>query len=715
MSWEIFKQTILRVANNPESISDRNTVAKLYAKAYDDAIKTGGDTNNKTRLIEGNVELMRQGFLAALEKGVTTHGPYDLVAQMGDGVKAYWTNATMDKYPVPTDLPEGAVANINIAENKITDVGNWLKPLSTPSTPKPVNTLPTVPKQNLKPSDDYNLRKMLDDAGYAAIKKYEDDDGCVSLISGKTGLQLTDYKKIGCGGYKPGQDAQEGIIKERVKNVLGFDVWAKIPPIFRMQIYSFMYNADSSPDTGTGSGDKFRWIAGLLQAAKNETSQYRASVRTNQIIRDFEIPYLKTLTTVDFQKMYPNFLKVLDEMYQAISNAELQSAVTKTKNSEKASATRLASAYNLTWKDRPFKIQTYYESTIFAKKDKSPQEAEQKVEPSKQTTEEPTSDIPLKSGPIQPTNNTALIVDYFIKTAIDHLDTIKGIIITQSNYGVINGAGKINWTGYLVKGTSKKIEIFIADDFSDKLSEFLKAEGIVETEEIVDENSDEKGGDAVTYTKYKGGSKQQKNAMANALLNVHKIGTYTDYKDWKQPKGKNNFSVGFDVGLCAQWTFNIAKNYVFYLNGFGSKSDGPAYRAGANANEFGYWASLKFLGYRLDIDTTFESKAPLVAVLSDAEKFNIGDVAVYFGTDGIELPGHTQIFTGGYGSDYPKAGYGTAAPKRPNKKYLEKGGWDTVSNWETDAYNNYGSSMVYRSKSSSSKTWRLLIFRAPSK
>jgi len=715
MSWDTFKETILIVANNPKSIPDRNTVAKLYANAYDTAIKNGGDTKNQTRLIKGNVESMRVAFLAALEKGVTTYGPYDLVAQMGDGVKAYWANATMDKYPVPIELPNGAVANINIVENNIIEVGEWLEPLSTPSAPKPANTPPPAPKQNPKPSDDYNLRKMLDDAGYAAIKKYEDEDGCVSLISGKTGLQLTDYKKVGCGGYNPGQDAQERIIKERIKNVLGFDVWAKIPPIFRMQIYSFMYNADSTADTATVKGDKFRWIAGLLQAAKNETSQYRASVRTNQIIRDFEIPYLKTLTTADFQKIYPTYLKVLDEMYKAISDAELQSLANKTTNAEKALVVKKASGYNLTWKDRPSKIQTHYESSIFGKKDKSPQEVGQTNDPSKQTTEEPTSNIPLKSGPIPPTNNTSLFVDYFIRTAIDHLNTIKGIIITQSSYGIINGPGVLNWKGYTVKGTVQTRQIISVGDFTDKLKDYLISQGIVETEEIVDENSDEKGGDAVTYTKYKGGSKQQKNAMASALLNVHKIGTYTDYKDWKQPKGKNNFSVGFDVGLCAQWTFNIAKNYVFYLNGFGSKSDGPAYRAGANANERGYWTSLKFLGYRLDIDTTFESKAPLVALLSDAEKFNIGDVAVYFGTDGIELPGHTQIFTGGYGSDYPKAGYGTAAPNRPKKKYLEKGGWDNVSNWETDAYNNYGSSMVYRSKSSSSKTWRLLIFRAPSK
>jgi hypothetical protein len=710
MSWEIFKQTILRVANNPESIPDRNTVAKLYANAYDAAIKTGGDTNNKTRLIKGNVELMRQGFLSALEKGVTTHGPYDLVAEMGAGVKNYWQNATMDLFPVPTQLPNGGINNINIENNIINNVGKWLEPLSTPSAPKQTNTTqPNKQNEKPKPSDDFNLRRMLDDAGYAAIKKYEDEKGCVSLISGNDGLQLTDYKQIGCKGYNPGVDAQEGIIKKRISSVLGFDVWTKIPPLFRMQIYSFMYNADSSPDKGNVSGDKFRWIAGLLQAAKNETSQYRTNVRTNEVIRNTEIASLKTLTTVDFQNIYPTYLKVLDDMYKAISDAEYKSAATKQTNSEKASAIRLGSAYNLTWKDRPKEIENYYNSAVFVKKDKSPQEAEQKVEPAKQTTEAPTSDTPLKSGPIAPTNNTSIFVDYFIKTAIDHLDTIQGTITTKTNYGAIIGPGVINWTGYLVKGTPKKIEIFIADDFSDKLNEFLKAEGVTETQEQNQTDADEKGGEPITYTKYTGGTIQQKRAMQDALYSVHKIGTYMDYK---QNPAKNNYSVGFDGGYCARWTFNIAKNYVFGINGFGKRSDGPAYRPGANANEAGYWSALKFLGYKLDIDTTFDSKAKLAAVLDDVTKFNIGDVVVYYGTDGIELPGHTQIFTGGYGSTYTKAAVGT---KAPSGKGSYKTYWDNVSNWETDAYNNFGTSFVYRNKKTTSKTWRLLIFRSPTK
>ena len=39
MSWEIFKQNILRVANSPEGISDINVIAELYAKEYDSAVK----------------------------------------------------------------------------------------------------------------------------------------------------------------------------------------------------------------------------------------------------------------------------------------------------------------------------------------------------------------------------------------------------------------------------------------------------------------------------------------------------------------------------------------------------------------------------------------------------------------------------------------------------------------------------------------------------
>lgn len=722
MSWKDFRQTILLFADNPASIPDRNTVAKLYANAYHNAIKTGGDSINKTRLINGNVESMRQRFLDALEKGVRTHGPYDLVAEMGAGVKAYWTNATLDKLPIPIQLPEGAVSNINIVENKVEYVGDWLKPLPTPSAPNQTNATQPA-KENPKPADDYNLRKMLDDAGYAAIKKYEDTKGCVSLISGKTGLAITDWKQAGCSiGYKPGQDAQEGIIKERIKNVLGFDVWAKIPPVFRMQIYSFMYNADSN-----ASGDLFRWIAGLLQAAKNETSQYRTNVRTNKTIRDVELPYLKGLTTVDFQKIYPKYLKVLDEMYQAISNAELQSVANKKTNSEKAASVKLGAAYNLTWKDRPKEIENYYNADA-SKKDKSPQEVEQTPTKLTQTTEQPKSETPLQSGPIPPTTDTSLFVDYFIRTAVNHLSTLRGKMLVQANYGATNGPGVINWTGYTVElGFS---EGNVDTDDRDRFDELKKA-GIDVKEDDVQNDADEFGGDADdVLTTYKGkATKEQILAIQKAGKAVHHIGTYIDYSilNPKTKKlGAEVNTVGFNTGRCARWTYNWAKNYVNILRGKPT-SNGPAYAAGGDANanrgipsRQGYWKSLELLGYTKAVDKVISKKELIDQLKSD--KFDLGDVVVYWG---IDLPegtsskglssynlGHTQIFTGGYQS-YTKAALGTKAPSGKGS-YTTL--WDKGNHWETDAYNNYGANMVYTNpKKGPSTTWRFILFKAPTK
>lgn len=704
MSWQDFKDSILLVANNPQSIPNTDVVAKTYADAYDIAVKTGGDTVNKIPLKKGNLKSMQDLFKSALDKGVTMKGPYDLVAEMGAGVKSYWTAADMQPI-IPITFATNGSENTQVITNKVTNFGIWIEPLKAPipntNTSTPTNTTPTPSK----PADNYNLRKMLDDAGYAAIKKYEDENGCVGLISGKAGLQLTDWKQVGCVGYNPGQDAQEAIIKERVKNVLGFDVWAKIPPIFRMQIYSFMYNADSSPDTGTVSGDKFRWIAGLLQAAKNETSQYRTSVRTNKTIRDTNLPYLKGLTTVDFQNIYPTYLKILDDMYKAISDAELKSAANKTTNSEKEFATKLGAAYNLTWKDRPSKIVEYYDQRT-EKKDSN--------NSTTTTSTNNTNTLPIKlttlnSGPIPPTNNTELIVDYFIRVATAHLTTIQGIANTKTKIG----PGIVNWAGYIIKDTTttKKFDINDAlNDEIDRFNAYLKSKGVKEEEEIDQSNDADSRADSepVTYTKYKGGTVAQKRAIQDSLYAVHKIGKYIDYK--VNPANPNAQSIGFETGLCARWTLNLAKNYAAGIKG-NPLTNGPAFKGVANANQNGYWTALESFGYTRDVDTTFANKADLAKVLDDVTKFGIGDVVTYFGTDGIEIPGHTSIFTGGYGSDYPKASLGTLSLKgKAYKKY-----WNVVSNWDSDAYNNYGTSFVYRSKVNTSKTWRLIIFRAPTK
>jgi hypothetical protein len=716
MSWQDFKNSILLIANNPQSIPNTDVVAETYATAYNTAVKSGGDTVNKIPLKKGNLQSMQTLFKAALDKGVTMKGPYDLVAEMGAGVKSYWNAADMQLI-IPITFATNGSENTQVITNKVTDAGIWIEPLKAPTpntnTSSQTNTTPTPPK----PADDYNLRKMLDEAGYAAIKKYEDEAGCTTVKSGTKGLAITDWIRVGCKGYNPGQDIQEQTIKERIKLVLGFDVWAKIPPLFRMQIYSFMYNSDSTADTTKNGvfvkGDKSRWIAGLLQAAKNQTAQYRTSVRTNETIRNTELPFLKTLTTADFQKIYPTYLKVLDEMYKSISDTELQSVAKKTLDSEKINALWLASSYNLTWKDRPPTIEKHYNNSTETKDSNQTTSTQSTTTSTSNTNTLPIKLAALNSGPIPPTNNTELIVDYFIRVATAHLTTIKGVAATKTKIG----PGVVNWTGYTIQDTTTK-KLDINEELNaeiDRFNAYLKSKGVKEEEEIDQSEDAASRGDSepVTYTKYKGGTVAQKRAIQDSLYAVHKIGKYIDYKQPRYPNGIENTSVGFDGGFCARWTLNLAKNYAAGIKG-NPLTNGPAFKGVANANEKGYWIALESFGYTKDVDTTFANKADLAKVLDDVTNYGIGDVVTYFGTDGIEEPGHTSIFTGGYGSDYPKAPVDTPTPNPKSKGKVEKW-WFNVSNWDSDAYNNFGTSFVYRNKEKTSKTWRLIIFRAPTK
>jgi hypothetical protein len=133
MSWEIFKQNILRVANSPEGIADINVVAESYAKEYDAAVKRGFDKQHKIALVSGNVEIMKQLFLSALQKGVNSPTPYDLVGEMGAGVKAYWSGAIMATTPLPIQPAIQATVNISVTQNIVTNPGIWQKPISGPS------------------------------------------------------------------------------------------------------------------------------------------------------------------------------------------------------------------------------------------------------------------------------------------------------------------------------------------------------------------------------------------------------------------------------------------------------------------------------------------------------------------------------------------------------------------------------------------------------
>jgi hypothetical protein len=154
MSWEIFKNNILAKANNPESIKDIDTVAKLYATEYDACMKRGGDTINRVALKKGNTEIMEQLFKAALQKGLSSTTPYDLVGEMGKGVLAYWQGAILNEFPFPLIPSPGAISNIGVTSNIVTTPGTWTPAITIPATPSaspPISTqslLDEIPDDN---------------------------------------------------------------------------------------------------------------------------------------------------------------------------------------------------------------------------------------------------------------------------------------------------------------------------------------------------------------------------------------------------------------------------------------------------------------------------------------------------------------------------------------------------------------------------------------
>jgi hypothetical protein len=139
MSWQIFKNNILAVAQNPDIIADIDTIANLYATEYDSAIKRGTDTLNKIPLMNGDVNLMKEIFTFALLNGQNSAVPYDLVGAMGQGVIFYWTGAELQKSPIPIIPAIGSTINISITSATCTTPGQW-----TPQSPIPPNNDPSL-------------------------------------------------------------------------------------------------------------------------------------------------------------------------------------------------------------------------------------------------------------------------------------------------------------------------------------------------------------------------------------------------------------------------------------------------------------------------------------------------------------------------------------------------------------------------------------------
>jgi hypothetical protein len=139
MSWSVFKASILTYASNPQLIDDSDTIAEIYAREYDSAVKRGTDFLNQTSIQRGNYSAMESLFKLAFKGGTLSTGPYDLIGALGRGVVLYWTGATMNQFPIPLIPAPGSIQNISVITNTVVNPGVW--PVLPPTPP---NNTPTL-------------------------------------------------------------------------------------------------------------------------------------------------------------------------------------------------------------------------------------------------------------------------------------------------------------------------------------------------------------------------------------------------------------------------------------------------------------------------------------------------------------------------------------------------------------------------------------------
>jgi hypothetical protein len=238
MSWEIFKNNILAKANNPESIKDIDTVAKLYATEYDACMKRGGDTINKVALKKGNTEIMELLFKSALQKGLTTTAPYDLVGEMGKGVLAYWQGAILNEFPFPLIPSPGAISNIGVTSNIVTTPGTWTPAITIPGVETPVPEVSTEDLLKEIPDDNNTLegvKAVAADTGAEILTDGDNEPG-PQLASVKSQLPSDDPKFPESESPQTEPDGEPNTSKtEQIKCGSGLNYDAKISPNFRLR------------------------------------------------------------------------------------------------------------------------------------------------------------------------------------------------------------------------------------------------------------------------------------------------------------------------------------------------------------------------------------------------------------------------------------------------------------------------------------------------
>jgi hypothetical protein len=137
MSWNVFRNNILRISDSPNSIRNIKQVARMYTLEYDNAIRRGRDIMNNISVASSDLSRVESLFESALRQGVSTNSShFSLVNNMGTAVITYWSTVVMNIVPVPIIPAIGTVQNLLVTSNIINNSGRW-------------NAVPSIPPSRL--------------------------------------------------------------------------------------------------------------------------------------------------------------------------------------------------------------------------------------------------------------------------------------------------------------------------------------------------------------------------------------------------------------------------------------------------------------------------------------------------------------------------------------------------------------------------------------
>jgi hypothetical protein len=275
-------QLVMGLDNDKAAQYKKDHSYKIPKEVYDSILNinhkpNGSNTGGQTNIVTPQPEVVK-------------YDVGDVLEGEADGKKYKITIKGMDKeggYLVDVEDTEGNVTKTKIDENsKLTILG-------------------------LLTEDDKQGGNLLDDKGYQAILDFENSLGKVE--DDGTGK----FKPVGMGYKTIKNKPQEQIIKDHISNTIGLDNWFKISPLFRTQIYSFMFNSDSDQ-----SGDKYRWLGGLAQSIDGtfdrstvvKAPSDKAKPNTEnakKIVKD-------AISSGKINSYYGSYLSALDLQYQSV-------------------------------------------------------------------------------------------------------------------------------------------------------------------------------------------------------------------------------------------------------------------------------------------------------------------------------------------------------------------------------------------------------------